>query len=156
MHWWSWLKDLGGILGRAQVRERSSNIDCGRETSEMKKRKGSCGIRESSSKERTACGWVVLASSCRQHAFSVSADTTIVCLIMQGLELGKGPHRHRHDIHLLIKRREVEENGNKDHINKKKKNHLLVRSREWYIYCLLSILQTNIQMILKCYLLYFA
>lgn len=71
-------------------------------------------------------GLVVLtSSSCHQRAFSLSADTAIVCLIMQALELGKGPHRHRHNIHLLIKRREVEENGNKeDYINKKKKSFI--------------------------------
>lgn len=71
-------------------------------------------------------GLVVLTStSCRQRAFSVFVDTAIVCLIMQGLELGKGPHRHRHNIYLLIKRKEVEENGNKeDYINKKKKSFI--------------------------------
>ena len=52
----------------------------------------------------------------------MSVDAAIFCLTMQALELGKEPYRYRHDIYLSIKRREMEENGNKeDYINKKKK-----------------------------------
>lgn len=55
----------------------------------------------------------------------MSVDAVIFCLTMQALELGKEPYRHRHNIYLLIKRREMEENGNKeDYINKKKKSFI--------------------------------
>lgn len=78
-------------------------------------------------KELPVCRGIVCwtSSSCRQCAFYMSVDAVIFCLTMQALELGKEPYRHRHNIYLLIKRREMEENGNKeDYINKKKKSFI--------------------------------